>query len=211
MSQSPVAIIGAGAVGAALAHNLVSAGVSVRFGVREGKDLSELLGKLGEKASSHENAEAVADAKIVFLAVPGNVAVDVARTLDLNGKILIDCNNPLTWDEGPVWAPPAEGSLTAAIAAAVPGARVVKAFNTFGAEWHADPAVGDTTADLYIAGDDAEAKALVTELGKTMGYDVVDAGPLRNAAVLENVAMLWIHLALAGGRGRGIVFKLLER
>ncbi|MCK6586781.1 MAG: hypothetical protein L6Q76_04260 [Polyangiaceae bacterium] len=127
------------------------------------------------------------------------------------GKVLVDCNNSLRWDKGPVWNPPAEGSLTAAIAKAVPSARVVKAWNTFGAEFHADPTTSEGPADLYMAGDDAEAKALIAQIGESAGYRPVDAGPLRNAAVLENLAILWIHLALAGGQGRNFAFRMARR
>jgi len=57
---------------------------------------------------------------------------------DLSGKVLVDCTNPVRWDGGPVWSPPAAGSLTAAVKAAQPSAQVVKAFNGFGAEFHAE-------------------------------------------------------------------------
>ena len=131
---------------------------------------------------------------------------NVARGLadKLAGKIVIDCNNPLVWKEGPVWTPPAEGSLAAAIAKAAPGARVVKAFNQFGAEYHKDP----RGAQVFLAADDAEAKKTVSEFSKNAGFDPIDAGPLRNAAVLENVAMLWIHLATVGGQGRDFAFHM---
>lgn len=57
-----------------------------------------------------------------FLAVPGTVAVDVAGSLakELTGKVVVGCNNPPVWKEGPVWTPPAEGSLAAAFAKAAP-------------------------------------------------------------------------------------------
>ena len=146
----------------------------------------------------------------MFLAVPGSAAVDVARGLaaELAGKIVVDCNNPLTWKDGPVWTPPAEGSLAAAIAKAAPGARVVKGFNTFGAEFHANPKLAGVAADVFFAGDDAEAKKTLAEVAKQAGFSPVDAGPLRNAPVLENVAMLWIHLATVGGQGRNFVLHM---
>src|SRR5205085_6992583 len=110
------------------------------------------------------------------------------------GKIVVDCNNPLTWKEGPVWAPPAEGSLAAAIGKAAPRARMVKGFNTFGAEFHADPGLAGVPADVFFASDDAEAKKTLSDVATKAGFRPIDAGPLRNASVLENVAMLWIHL-----------------
>lgn len=211
--QKNIAIIGTGNVGSALGYRLARSGFSVRFGARKGKDLSELLSECGPKATSSSPAEAAGWADIIFLAVPGQVAVEVAKGLaaELADKIVVDCNNLLSWDAGPVWTPPEEGSLSAAIASAVPGARVVKGFNTFGSEFHRDPALGDAAADVYLASDDAEAKSEVAAVAEAAGFHAVDSGPLRNAAVLENLAILWIHLAMVGGQGREAAFKLLHR
>ena len=101
--------------------------------------------------------------------------------------------------------------MTAQLAAAYPRARWVKGFNTFGAEFHRNPALADTVIDVHLASDDGDAKAQVSAVAERAGFTVIDAGPLRNAAVLENLAVLWIHLALVEGHGRLIGFKLLER
>ncbi|HZO14976.1 MAG TPA: NAD(P)-binding domain-containing protein [Polyangiaceae bacterium] len=207
-----IAIVGAGNVGGNLGVTLAGAGYSVAFGVRPDADVSELLGRCQGRAEAKPIADAVASSDVVFLAVPGNVAVEAARSLgNVDGKVLVDCTNVLKWDAGPVWTPPPEGSGAAAIAKAVPGARVVKAFNTFGAEFHKNPKIGDQAADVYIAGDDADAKQLVAGIAERAGYTAVDAGPLRNAALLENLAILWIHLAMVGGKGRDFAFKILSR
>lgn len=207
-----LAIIGKGNVGSSLGARLGAAGYPVTFGVRAGSDPGDLLQRVpGAQIATPEAAAAGAD--VIFLAVPGPVAVDAARALgDLSGKVLVDCNNPVRWDAGPVWNPPPEGSLTQALAAALPGTRVLKAFNTFGAEYHADPAIdAETAIDVFIAGDDVDAKTALTGIAQRAGFATVDAGPLRNAPVLENLAVLWIHLALAGGQGRDIAFKMLRR
>lgn len=205
-----IAVIGAGNVGGALGRTFSKAHIPVRFGVKPEKDVKALLETCGPDASSSTPTEAAAWADVVFLAVPGSAARDVAASLkaELAGKIVVDCNNPLVWKEGPVWSPPQDGSLAAAIARVAPGARVVKAFNTFGAEHHANPVLGGAPAEVFIAGDDASAKASVSELATKAGFAPVDAGPLRNAAVLENLAMLWIHLATVGGKGRDFTFAL---
>lgn len=207
-----IAIVGPGNVGSAIARRLVDAGFTrVTFGVRSTAKIAEALAGFDGKVTAAPAAQAAA-ADVVFLAVPGSAAVAAARDLgDLRGKIVVDCNNPLTWNQGPVWAPPPEGSITAALQAALPEARVLKAFNTFGAEFHADPKLGDTVADVFVAGDDASAKQTLAELLQRAGFRAVDSGPLRNAAVLENVAVLWIHLALVGGHGREVALKLLRR
>lgn len=204
-----VAIVGAGNVGGALGARLLEAGHDVRFGVRERDEALEAC--FGAERLV-EVAKVAAGAEVVFLAVPGGVVVEVARSLgDLGDAVVVDCTNPIRWEAGPVWTPPAEGSNAAALAAALPGARVVKAFNQFGAETHADPRYGDRGADVFLAGDDAEAKKTVATLCEQTGFSPVDAGPLRNAAVLENVAVLWIHLATVGGQGRGFVLSRRSR
>jgi NADPH-dependent F420 reductase len=211
-ASTKVAIIGAGNVGGGLGVNLSQKGFAVKFGVKPDGDVKALLAE-SKGATSGAPIEAAAWGDVVFLAVPGAVALEVARSLAgaLAGKIVVDCNNPLVWKDGPVWDPPAEGSLAAAIAKAVPGAKVVKGFNTFGAEFHKDPGRTGVPADVFLAGDDAEAKKTVMEVATGGGFRPVDAGPLRNAAVLENVAMLWIHLATVGGQGRGFTFVMRSK
>lgn len=212
MSVSPtVAIIGAGRVGGALARRFVASGLEVALGVRRPDAVRASFRAQGIEVAAP--AEAIARAQIVFLAVPGPVAVEVAREHAgaLAGKILVDCNNPVGRDaEGLVHRPPPEGSLAAALAAALPGVAVVKAFNTFGAELHADPVIDERGVDVLVAGED-RAKAPVIALARTAGFEPVDAGPLRNAALLEALAVLWIHLATAGGHGRGFSFVIRRR
>lgn len=211
--MTKIAIIGAGNVGGSLGARLASSGFAVKYGVRSDKGLDELLSR-SKGATSGTPGEAAAWADVVFLAVPAAAAVGVAAELAkaLDGKVLVDCNNPLTWKEGPVWAPPPEGSLSLALAKAAPGAKVVKAFNTFGAEFHADPSLPHgAAADVFYAGDDADAKKAVAEIAAKAGFRAVDSGPLRNASVLENLAMLWIHLALAAGHGRTFTLVMQSR
>lgn len=203
-----IAVIGSGNVGGNLGTRLSNSGFEVKFGVREVDDKVKAVLAKTKGATTGTPEEAAAWGDVVFLAVPGTVALEVAKGLakHLEGKVVVDCNNPLTWKEGPVWNPPAEGSLAQAIAKAAPGARVIKGFNGFGAEFHGDPNHAGAPAQVFFAGDDAEAKKTFADLATKGGWRPVDAGPLRNAPVLENLAMLWIHLALAGGHGRDWAF-----
>lgn len=204
-----IAVIGTGNVGAPLARRLRAAGYPVVVGARD-------IGAAADKFAGCDipvatPSDAAAQADIVLLTIPANVAVSTARALNLrHGVILVDCTNPVRWDDGPVWAPPAEGSMTAALAAALPGVDVVKGFSHFGAEVHEDPVVGGLPADMLVAGDSPGAKARVLELAQALGYRSLDAGPMRNAALLENLATLWIQLAVTG-KGRQFAFKALER
>jgi predicted dinucleotide-binding enzyme len=87
---------------------------------------------------------------------------------------------------------------------------VVKAFNTIGAINFAKPVFGRQRATLFICGDDDPAKAVVARLAEDIGFEVVDAGPLTQARLLEPLAMLWISLAF-NKLGTNIAFKLTRR
>jgi predicted dinucleotide-binding enzyme len=190
-------------------RRLSALGYQLTFGARDVAAAREKLQGIAADVASPRDA--AARAQVVLLTVPATAALASARDLHLApGRILVDCTNPLHWDGGPVWAPPAEGSMAAALAAACPVVRVVKGFSHFGAEVHDDPIVGGMPADMFVAGDDAEAKTTVMALGTALGYRSLDAGPLRNAALLENLAMLWIQRATTG-MGRQFAFIAVGR
>ena len=210
--MTTVAILGAGKLGSALAERLLHAGVDVRFGVRDpGAAVEALTGSAaGVPAVPPETATAGAD--FVLLAVPAVAAIDAARAAgNLQGKILLDCTNPVRRENGPVWGPPPEGSVAQALAAAFPGVTVIKGFNHFGADVVRSPELSTGPVDAFFAGDNQEAKASVMDLARRMGFGPHDAGPLRNAALLENLAILWIHLATVGGLGRTFGFRIEDR
>lgn len=191
-----IAVIGRGRVGTALGGVWRTKGHDVAFGMRTPRDDGVPI------------ADAVRDAEIVVLSVPYDAAADaVAAAGDLRGKIVVDCTNPIGPDGLKV------GTTTSGaeqIAAHAMGARVVKAFNTTGAENMANSDYGPTPLVLPIAGDDDDAKRVVTDLAQDLGFDVVDVGPLSAARYLEPFGMVWIVLA-RGGYGRDIAFALLRR
>jgi hypothetical protein len=201
-----VAVLGPGRVGTALAGRLLIAGAKVRFGGRSGDTVSPLAG-----VPRLSFADAVTGADAIVLAVPALAAVEVLRqAAPAPGTIVIDCTNPVTWTDGPVWTPPSRGSVAQALAEAFPDLAIVKGFNHFGAEIQANPAMPSGPADAFFAGDDAAAKERVVALAGAMGFRGRDAGPLRNAGLLENLAVLWIHLASAG-TDRTFAFRLEQR
>ncbi len=208
-SIETVGIVGAGRVGGNLGVRLASTGYRVRFGMREGSDASELLGRAGPNASATTIAEAAAS-DVIFVAVPSGALLDAIASMgSLEGRIVVDCTNPV--GPGPSLASPPEGSNAARIAKAAPGARVIKGFNTFGAEHHLDPMLTGVPADVPLASDDAEAKIAVAALAERAGFRPLDVGPLANAHLVEALALLWIHLAMKGGHGRLGAWKLLTR
>ena len=204
-----IAIIGAGNVGGTLGQALSAHGHEVRFGVRDPAKIAALVEQCRGRAAAADPAAAVAFGEVVIVALPWRPTLDALKALPgLQGKILIDATNPVAWADGPVFDPTVPDSAAQRIAAQT-GARVVKLFSTHGAEINLAPRVGDVQLDTYLCGDDVEAKRVAAQLAEDIGFRVVDVGPLRNAASLEHLAILWVHLAMKGGHGRQIGFKLL--
>jgi predicted dinucleotide-binding enzyme len=208
-----VAIIGKGSVGIALGKGWANKGHKVHFGLRDpgSPEAQALVDSIGFSVGVGTVTEASASAEVVVLAVPWSAAREAVQAAgDLAGKVLVDCTNPLA----PGLAGLEVGLSTSAaeqIAGWAAGARVVKAFNTTGAENMVDPVYGSQRATLFLCGDDGPAKTIVTQLGRDLGFEMIDAGPLSNARLLEPLAMLWIDLAVRQGMGRNIAFKLLSR
>lgn len=189
-----IGIIGAGRIGGTLGEIWSGKEHDVLYGVREGSSAP------GKAASI---AEAAGHAEVVVLAVPWAAAQEAVRACgDLSGKILVDCTN-LGGD--------ASASGAEKIAGWAPGARVVKSFNQTGFEHLQNPMFEGHRALMLMAGDDAEAKAVVRRLGEDVGLEMEDAGGLSNARLLEALAELWIYLAFRGGLGRDFAFAALKR
>jgi 8-hydroxy-5-deazaflavin:NADPH oxidoreductase len=206
-----IGIIGAGQVGLALGRNLVSHGEQVHFGVPDPAKYAGAVAALGAAARVASVAQAVAAADIVILAVPFAAAQQVAQSVaDWHDTILVDATNPLA----PGLAGLALGTTTSGaeqIAQWARGARVVKAFNTTGAENLAAPRYPGAAVFMPVAGDDAEARSRVVALAVRLGFGAYDAGPLAAARYLEPFAMTWIHLAIKRGMGRDFAFALVRR
>jgi predicted dinucleotide-binding enzyme len=212
MNKEPkIAIIGKGHVGSSLGICFTRAGLHVKFGVQEGSDAKEVLARCYGRAEAMSVADAAHSADVIFLAIPALAVPDVIKTLgNMSGKTVVDCTNTIKWENGPVWNPPDEGSVAELIAKSLKGAKVVKGFNTFGAEFMMEPIVENVPVDLFLAGDD-DAKRLVSEIADKAGFKSIDTGSIRNAAALENLGVLWIYFATTGNKGRRRFFKLLER
>ena len=138
--------------------------------------------------------------EVVVLAVPYPALADVVATrgAELAGKVVVDITNPLDFATFDSLTVPADGSAAAELAAALPHSRVVKAFNTNFASTLADGTIGDRPTTVLIAGDDAEAKAQVSDAVTAGGLKAVDAGSLKRARELEALGFLQITLAAQG-------------
>ena len=204
-------ILGAGNVGMALGRAFTQRGDSVCFGVPEPARYRAAVATLGPRASVGPVDEAVEAADTVILAVPYAALAAIARTrADWGGRILVDATNPLA----PGLAGLALGTTTSGaetLASLPAGARVVKAFNTTGAENLGDTHFPGGMPFMPVCGDDADARQHVLALATRIGFEAVDLGPLVAARWLEPFAMTWIHMALRQGLGRRFAFGLLRR
>jgi len=189
-----IAIMGDGNVGSALARGLQRAGHEVRS---VGKD----KGAMREVATWGE---------VVLLAVPFGAIDDVVREVGdaLAGKTVVDVTNAL--DASMNLAVGFTTSGAEELQKKLPEARVVKAFNTVFAQHMDSGRLGDKPLTAFVAADDAGAKQTVLELARGIGFDAVDAGPLKNARLLEPLAFFNIQMGYVLGMGTQIGFKLLH-
>ncbi len=188
-----IGIIGNGNVGGTLGQGWAKLGHSVTFATRERASLEAT----------------VKSAEVVVLALPWGAAKGVVESLDLKGKIVFDCINPLKPDLS--LAVDSNTSAGEQVTQWAKGASVVKIFNTTGANNMANPVYGGApTMMLYCGGDD-RAKAAAAKLAQDLGFEPIDAGPIENARLLESLAVLWIWLAYKGGIGRDFAFRLVRR
>jgi NADPH-dependent F420 reductase len=208
-----IGIIGAGDIGSTLGKAWAKRGHNVVFGVRniQSPKVKKLLNSADSNIHVDKIHEAVHFGDVIVLAVPWEAAQETIRSVDdISGKIIIDPSNPIKSDlEGVVV--PSFTSAAEEISKLAKGARVVKAFNAIGAKTLNNLQFGSHKADAFICGDDLAAKSEVKKLAMEIGFNVVDAGPLSNARLLENLAFLWIELAFRQRMGPNIAFKLLTR
>lgn len=206
-----VLVIGAGNMGSGFAKRFTTAGHHVAITSRDSNKAEALAKQVGAEAAS--GTQAATDADVIVIATPYSEAVSALRTLgNLSGKIIVDVTNPLSADYMSLTV----GHKTSAaeiIAAAVPGAHVVKAFNTIFAQVLADGADfgNQLKATVFVATDDARAKETVKSLAQSIGFDVIDAGGLKNARYLEPLAGLNIYLGYGAGLGTSIAPTWLRK
>ncbi len=189
-----IGIIGDGNVGGALARGLKRVGHEVRA---VGKDPGAIR-------------EAASWAEIVLLAVPFGAIDDVVKVAGdaFAGKTVVDVTNAL--DANMSLAVGFTTSGAEELQKKLPKARVVKAFNTVFAQHMDSGRLGDQPLTAFVAADDATAKQTVLELARGIGFDAVDAGPLKSARQLEPLAFFNIQLGYVLGMGTQIGFKLLH-
>jgi hypothetical protein len=206
-----IGILGSGLMGAKLGTIFARAGPEVVFSYarREGK-LQRLARQAGGKARAGTPSEAAQDAHAVLLAVHWLRFDDVlAQAGDLSGKVVVTCSMPMNEDNSElVVAHTSSGAE--ALAKRIPGARVVAAFGTVPSEVFFAVYEGRRRAkrpSLVYCGDDRKAKNVAARLIRDVGFDPVDAGPLRMARYTEPFTMLIAQLAYETKGGPELAYR----
>ena len=192
-----MSVIGAGNMGTAIGSLAVKAGVAVQILAPTLEEAEQTASKIGAVAGT------VGDpltGTIVVLAVPYRAIDGLLATYgdELFGKIVVDITNPIAAATADGLVVPADASAAAQIAQAVPGARVLKAFNTTFAGTLNAGQVGGQTTTVLVAGDDADAKAALMKVVSDAGLAAIDVGSLKRARELEAIGYLEIALAMSG-------------
>ncbi len=210
-----IAVLGSGTVGEVLANGFLKHGYAVMRGSREPAKLEAWRdGK--PNASVGTVAEAAAYGELVVLAVKGQAAEEVIAAVapQLAGKTVIDATNPITAQ------PPQngvlsfftslDGSLMERLVAAAPAAHFVKAFSSVGNPSMVNPDFGGQIPTMFICGNDASAKAAVTEILTKFGWEAADMGVAAAARAIEPLCILWCIPGMLHNQWTH-AFKLLKR
>jgi hypothetical protein len=186
-----IGIIGVGNVGGGLATALSKAGHDVVVAASGAANAREAAARFGSRPAASV-ADAARDAEALILAVPADAHAELADLIEphVSGKAVVDVSNgPQAVESG--------RSLAEDLAQRLPDAHVIKAFNTIFASRLAEPVDAGQPLDGYLAGDDADAKAMVAGLVADVGLEPMDVGGLQMARVLEGMAWLNIGLTMA--------------
>jgi predicted dinucleotide-binding enzyme len=188
-----ITIIGSGNMAKGIGTRLVSGGHSVNIHAQDetaGEELLQHLKGLKESANVSVAATGGATDDVIVLAIPYTEIETVAKEYGgFEGKTVIDITNPVDFTTFQLIPEPGQSGAQE-VAKLLPNARVVKAFNTTLAGALAAGAIDGKELDVFVAGDDQDAKATVCELVKTSGMRPIDVGPLANARHLEGFGLI---------------------
>ena len=212
--MAEVTIIGAGNMARGIATRLLAGGAQVQILSPDARDAASLAGELAERGGgsvSGAGVEQPPTGEVVVLATPYEGALEIAdaRAEELAGKVVVDITNPVDWSSFDRLVTPPDSSAAEEIAGRLPGARVVKAFNTTFAGTLVEGEVDGMPLDVLLAGDDEGAKTEVASLVEAGGMRAVDAGPLRRARQLEHLGFLHMALQDTLGAGGGSAVKFV--
>jgi predicted dinucleotide-binding enzyme len=214
MQKMRVGVLGSGDVGRVLAAGFVSLGHEVKVGTRDPAKLREWAEAAGARATVGSFEEAARFGDLIVLATLGVATENVLRLAGQNfdGKVIIDATNPLDFSGG---MPPKlfvghTDSLGERIQRWLPKARVVKAFNTVGNAHMVHPRFPGGPPDMFLCGNDEDAKKLVRQICEHFGWGVIDIGPIEGSRHLEPMCMVWVLHGVRSGTWNH-AFKMLHQ
>ncbi len=213
-----IGVLGTGGVGKALGKGFIALGHEVKMGARSATNEKALAWakEMGPKASVGTFADAATFGEVIVLATLGVANEEVLKSAgpaELRGKIVIDATNPLDSSGGvpPKLAIAGNDSGGERVQQLLSSAHVVKAFNTVGNTLMFRPDLPGGPPDMFIAGNDQDAKKKVTGILKDFGWGAVhDLGGIEASRYLEAMCMVWVLSAIPGGNWNQ-AFKLLRK
>lgn len=212
-----IGILGTGDVGRALGNGFVALGHEVKMGSRKagGDKAKEWVANAGKAASEGTFAEAAGFGDLVVFATLGTATEAVIGSAgpdNFSGKIVWDATNPLDFSAGmpPRLAITGYDSLGERVQKALPGAHVVKAFNTVGNALMFKPELEGGPPTMFIAGNDDGAKQKTSVLLKDFGWETSDIGGIEGSRYLEAMCLTWVLHGIKSGQWMH-AFKLLSK
>jgi 8-hydroxy-5-deazaflavin:NADPH oxidoreductase len=198
-----VTIIGTGNMARGIGSVLLRGGNQVTVLGKETDDAEAVVSDLesdGAARSGHFGDDIADDVVVLAVYYPDARAAVEQYGDALSGKVVVDITNPVNETFDDLVTPP-DSSAAQELASSAPGARLVKAFNTTFAGTLGGGQVSGEPLDVFIAGDDEDAKSTVAELARGGGLRAVDVGPLKRARELEAMGLL--HMSVQDGLGTG--------
>jgi 8-hydroxy-5-deazaflavin:NADPH oxidoreductase len=209
-----IGILGSGSAGQTLGRGFIKLGHEVVIGTRDPAKLNDWKAEAGAKASVEFPSEAMRQGEILIISVLGSaaeIAIRNAQIENFANKIVIDASDPLDFSSGkPGLFVGTTDSLGEQIQRLLPDAKVVKAFNTVLADVMINPSLSGGEPDMFIAGNDDNAKVTVTNLLKEFGWSVIDMGEIESSRWLEALSLAWVVYSHRTGKVHH-AFKLVGK
>lgn len=210
-----VGILGSGDVGKSFARAFSALGHPVKIGSRTPEKLRDFVSEAGNRVTASTFEETARFGELVVVATLGSAteeALKLAGPKNFDGKVVIDATNPLTFAPG---GPPQlfvghTDSLGERVQRWLPSARVVKAFNTVGNTLFFKPDLPGGPPTMFICGNDRPAKADVSNVCQSFGWEVIDLGGIDGARYLEPMCMTWVLHGVRSGSWNH-AFKMLKK